>query len=940
MPEGNIDMFKEKSKSSIRFRFLTVMSVILLVGTLVISLVIAISEERVLENSLMTTGQSFASYIAKLSKDPLIMKDNIQLDAIVNDANKDEDVAYCIIRDEQGIPLTTQYASINYRLPGLNTVLLMLSGDHGLQDIIDAVKKEEHVIESSVPVMIDTRNIGTVTIGMSAHKMRKQIVKTVLFVITLSAAVALVLGVVLFVASKRIVFDPLIELVNASSRLAKGDLSTEVKVRTTGEVKTLVDSFNEMVRNLEKVTVSRDYVDNIISSMINTLIVVSPQGTIIRANDAAKRLLGYEQEELIGRPAVTIFGAETILGGERPRRHSWMKTLSADGHVGNIEESYRAKNGRAIPVLFSASVMRDDNQVSQGTVYVAQDITVRKLAQEALLETNRQLEETTTRANELAQQAAVASAAKSEFLANMSHEIRTPMNGVIGMIGLLLDTALTPEQHQYAEIASTSAEALLSLLDDILDFSKIEARKLKLENLEFDIRATLEDTAEMLALKANEKGLELVCLIDHKVPSLLRGDRGRLRQILINLGGNAVKFTHRGEVALHVTLMEEDDRCATLRFAVTDTGIGIPEDRRHVLFSHFSQVDGSTTRKYGGTGLGLAISKQLAELMGGSIGMESTEGKSSTFWFTAAFEKPPAGHVVDLVPLADLRDIKVLVVDDYETNRLLVTTLLKTWGCRLAEASDGESALAMLVQASREGDPFDVALLDMLMPGMDGAELGRRIKADPAIAETRLIMLTSLGDRGDVAKFDQAGFSGYLTKPLRRSQLHECLASVAARIGRPPVGPSEGVGTRHTAAPVPSGHVRILLAEDNATNRLVALKILEKLGYRADAVANGREALKAMQEIPYDLVLMDCQMPEMDGFEATLRIRDKDSGVQAPDLPIVAMTAHAMKGDRERCLAAGMSDYLSKPVQPRELAEVLDRWLHRERDDPKSANAS
>ncbi len=382
MLEGNIDMFKEKFNKSIRFKFLSVMSVILFVGTLVISLVIAINEGKVLKNSLMTTGQSLASYIAKLGRDPLLMKDSIQLDAIVTDANKDENIAYTIIRDGQGAPLTSQYASINYRLPRFNAILLELSRDHELQDIIDAIKKKESVIEVSTPIMIDIKTIGAVTIGMSTHKVHQQIVKTILFVIALNVAVAFVLGAVLFVASKKIVFDPLIELAHASSRLAKGDLSTLVKVRTTGEVKTLVDSFNEMVKNLEKVTVSKDYVDNIIRSMINTLIVVSPDDKIIRANDAACRLLGYEEEELIGRPA------ETIFGGERSRKDSWMKTMLADGRVGNIEESYRAKNGREFPVLFSASVMRDDNNLFRGAVYVAQDITERKRAENRLAKLN------------------------------------------------------------------------------------------------------------------------------------------------------------------------------------------------------------------------------------------------------------------------------------------------------------------------------------------------------------------------------------------------------------------------------------------------------------------------------------------------------------------------------------------------------------------------
>jgi len=572
---------------------------------------------------------------------------------------------------------------------------------------------------------------------------------------------------------------------------------------------------------------------------------------------------------------------------------------------------------------------------------ISRDITDRKKAEQALrkaigeaeaansklMKVNKELERATAMANEMAAKAEAASKAKSEFLANMSHEIRTPMNGVIGMTGLLLESDLSTDQQEYAETIRSSADSLMSIINDILDFSKIEAGRMDLEILDFDLRTTVEDVVDMLAVRAHDKDLELSCLVYPDVPSLVCGDPGRLRQILINLAGNAIKFTEQGEVFLRVTLEQESEQQTTVRFSVTDTGIGIPEDQQALLFESFSQGDTSITRKYGGTGLGLAISKQLAELMGGRMGVESEPGKGSTFWFTAALEKQPEDRKQEVVVPEDIRGHRILVVDDHATNRLVLRELLRSWDCRFAEAEDGEQALDMLHQALAEADPFRIALVDMQMPGMDGETLGRKIKADPDLRLTHLIMLTSVGKRGDAAHLKEVGFAAYLNKPVKKSHLYDCLVTVMGIPSSPSKERSIPIITRHGLEEAKKRRVRILVAEDNVVNQKVALRILEKLGYRADAVANGQEAVNALEKIPYDLVLMDVQMPEMDGFEATGVIRDPASRVRNHDIPVIAMTAHAMKGDRERCIEAGMDDYVSKPVTALALNKALEKHL-------------
>ena len=502
---------------------------------------------------------------------------------------------------------------------------------------------------------------------------------------------------------------------------------------------------------------------------------------------------------------------------------------------------------------------------------------------------------------------------KSMFLANMSHEIRTPINGVIGMTGLLLDTDLTAVQRDYAETVRMSGENLLALINDILDFSKIGAGKLDIEVINFNLQTTLANISEILALRAGSANLEFNLLIAPEVPLLLKGDPGRLRQIIANLAGNAIKFTDEGGVSIRVMLDSKIDGSVLIRFEIEDTGIGIPVSRQASLFTPFTQADGSTTRKHGGTGLGVAISKQLVELLGGEIGFQSKENEGTTFWFTAKFEKQEnAGNLHGKTSLTDVAPVRVLVVDNNLTDRKQIEIFLSSWDFPYEIAGDGEAALRLLHQAENQKNPFQIALIDQQIPGMNGTELGRRIKADPLLKSTLLVMVTSVGQRGDVAILEQIGFAGYLTKPFRKDQLYGCVALVLSRSEG--VVPDAKIVTRHTIAEHEAKGIRILVADDNIVNQKVTQAMLYKLGYRADVVANGVEAVKALELINYDVVLMDCQMPEMDGYEATRTIRDAGSRVINHAVPVIALTANAMAGDREKCLAAGMTDYLSKPV--------------------------
>ena len=541
--------------------------------------------------------------------------------------------------------------------------------------------------------------------------------------------------------------------------------------------------------------------------------------------------------------------------------------------------------------------------------------------EQAVAERTSEIELTTDRLREALQKAEGATAARSEFLANVSHEVRTPMNGIIGMTELLLDTRVTPEQRRYLGMVRSSADALLTLINDILDFSKIEAGRLDLDPVDFGLRDLFDHTVRSLALSAHDKGLELACHVLTGVPDDLVGDPGRLRQVLTNLLGNAIKFTERGEVILRVLTEAAEGDQVRLHFTITDTGIGIPADRQGAIFEAFTQGDGSSTRRYGGTGLGLTISRQLVAMMDGRLWVESGPGRGSIFHFTARFGLQPdrsAGFAAEPVTLHGLA---ALVVDDNETNRRILQEVLSNWKMNPTVVDGGAAALTALEKARRDGWKFHVVLLDASMPDMDGFMVAERIRRDPGFAGTSIIMLTSAGRRGDAARCRTIGIGAYLTKPISQSELLDVIVTTLGT--RPDESRPQPLITRHTLCSG-SRRLRILLAEDNEVNQQVAVGLLSKQGHTVVVASDGEEALAQIEKTPFDLILMDVQMPKIGGLQATATIREREKST-GRRLPIIAMTAHAMKGDRERCLAAGMDDYVAKPIEPARLFEAIDR---------------
>jgi PAS domain S-box-containing protein len=651
----------------------------------------------------------------------------------------------------------------------------------------------------------------------------------------------------------------------------------------------------------------------LIDNLPDFIYVKDAECRFLLANAAVAGHMGTVPSQLLGKSDFDFFPPELANAYCEDER----AVMRSAKPLINREEAGLDAKGNRITILTTKVPLLDEQGRAMGILGIGRDITARVKVEEE--------------ARAARQAAEAANRAKSEVLANMSHEIRTPLNGVLGMTELLLDSMLDREQREFAQTIRDSGRALLTVINDILDFSKIEAGKLELESVDMDVRTIVESAARLLALQAHAKGLELTSSLDPALPASLRGDPHRLRQILLNLGGNAIKFTQTGEVSLEITCASARENAVPVRFEVRDSGIGIPKERVQALFQPFSQVDSSTTRRFGGTGLGLSIVRQLVGLMQGECGVESEEGRGSRFWFTVPFERgsQPAAQSQRLVP-SKLAGRRVLAVDDNATNRRVLTAQLKQFGMDAMLACSAPEALSLMREASEQGRPFEIALVDHDMPGCDGAEFGRQVNADADLSCTRLVLLTSSGQHGDGSKFAELGFAGYLLKPVAQADLLDTLGVVLGASADEwhsrslPIVTSEGLQNRRASA---AAGKRVLLAEDNVVNQRVVQHMLERMGYQVDVVGDGREAVAAWSSAAYDAILMDCQMPELDGYGATREIRSRErSGVR---VPIIALTAHALKGADEECYRAGMDHYLTKPVDRDQLRTCLERQCAR-----------
>ena len=672
-------------------------------------------------------------------------------------------------------------------------------------------------------------------------------------------------------------------------------------------------------------TLTAENAATLVTNAVVGIYRISQQGRLVYANRALISILGYPNFDELQADSERVFVNPSGRKDLFPRVRRYGKLMG-------FEAIWCRKDQSHILVRENTRHVNDENGNTayyEGFVDLISILDMADNHDESPVTTtnaDNPVESAIERANQMAIDAQTASIAKSRIMANMSHEIRTPLNGVIGMTGLLAQTETTPEQQKYIAMLQTSAQALLSVVNDILDLSKIEEGKVVLENIDYNLRQMLENTIDPLALSAQKKGLEFICHIDPELPSWVRGDPTRLRQVVNNLVNNATKFTDHGEVALRATLQDEQEQTIQVRFEVNDTGIGVSEQQHENIFKAFMQADTSTTRRFGGTGLGLSISKQLVDLMGGKIGITSKLDAGSTFWFELPMQVLPDQSQYHPLADLDLSQISILIVDDNQANRNWLSTLLQGISNRVDQASEGAQALDLLRSAAAKNKTYQIAIIDINLADLNGQELGRIIKADKRISKVILVAMTSIGQRGDANTFGSIGFSAYLTKPIKSELLKDCLQVVLSdeqqHHGKP-----KTLVTRHSLAEARRSQKRILVAEDGETNREVAVNLLRKRGWKVEAVHNGKHALEAVQSKTYDLILMDCQMPQMDGYEATRCIRMLDPKQANPKIPIIAMTAHFSDEEHERCLREGMNDFIAKPIETQLLFEKVEHWI-------------